>query len=71
MSNWQPIETATWDVLNKKDRVILANEDGTTHLATVVDVAGQLGFDDQDGFPLMAKYDGFTHWIHLPNRPTK
>ena len=71
MSDWQPIETATWDALYKNDRVILANEDGTTCLATVVDVAGQLGFDDQYGFPLMAKYDGFTHWMPLPNSPNK
>jgi hypothetical protein len=71
MSIWQPIETATWDVLNKNDRVILANEDGITDLATVVDVAGQLGFNDQYGFPLMAKYDGFTHWIYLPKHSTK
>lgn len=69
-TQWRPIETATWDVLSKNDRVILNGWNGSVSFANVVDVAGQLGFENEYGVPLMAVYDGYTHWIPLPKPPT-
>ena len=68
-TQWRSIETATWDVLSKNDRVVLNGWNGSVRFANVVDVAGQLGFDDEYGVPLMAVYDGYTHWMPLPKPP--
>ena len=68
-TQWRPIETATWDVISKNDRVVLNGWNGSVRFAYVVDFEGKVDFENEYGVPLMAEYDGFTHWMPLPKPP--